>query len=670
MLRRSKLPLLLLLILILFSTMPSLLLVLFVPPAGSPIQSSAQGANCPPSDIIRMTLEPIPQSLNSLSVTGDSTVQISHIEDLGLGVLPLDANGSDWWGGSISSSISANANYTQWTFNIKLGLQWSNGQNVTAQDVKEWLSPNYALNPQYDFIGLHTEITNVVAQNSSALVVSLNVSDAHLSEKLSTEYFAPVVPPSDVALGPNASLLGNDVGDGPYYEANYTSGGTTMTLLRNPYFHPTPVACAIDVSFVENAAAMVPQLVGYATDYAGVVSFSNVAPLVKLPNIHIASDAGWLGTDLVYNITHYPYNMTQFRQALAYSINSSSIVQRALFGYGVASNDAQGEIPSTFASYNPNQPKYPFNISKAVDLLHSIGFTGGGSSGPLKFPNETQVSTTIYTDVNKAWDVNVAQQVVAFFQQLGINTNAQTLTTANLAGDYAADAFNIRNNLVIYSSGGPFYVVPWLDAQQGCNVMGTPGCYGWQATPSASGNTHWEYPPSADAEYQSNLTAIDQTGNLTQEHVYLNNIEDLNAQYLPVIMLCYPDELAAYNTAHWTNWPGSSELLAISVDPNGSAFAALTPATSAHSSTSSFTTTLSSGINSTATTGTGIAPTSSSTQATSIITSSASTSTSSSTSGSSSNTGTIELIAGVVIVIVVIGGVAAYMMRRRPPTTT
>jgi len=38
MLRRSKLPLLLLLILILFSTMPSLLLVLFVPPAGSPIQ--------------------------------------------------------------------------------------------------------------------------------------------------------------------------------------------------------------------------------------------------------------------------------------------------------------------------------------------------------------------------------------------------------------------------------------------------------------------------------------------------------------------------------------------------------------------------------------------------------------------------------------------------------
>ncbi|MGI0092338.1 MAG: ABC transporter substrate-binding protein [Nitrososphaerales archaeon] len=644
---------LLALILILFSTGIGPVFALSIPIS---IQSNAaQGTSCPSNDVLRMTMEPIPQNINSLTVTGDSTVQISHMEDLSLGVLPLDTNGSQWWGGSLSDWISANANYTQWTFNVKPGLQWSNGQNVAAQDIKAWLSPDYALNPQYDFIGLHNEVVNVGVLNSSALTVYLNVSDAHFAEKTSMEYFAPVVSPSDVAMGPNATMLGNDVVDGPYYEANYTSGGTSMILLRNPYFHsPTPTACAIDINFVENAGAMIPQLVGDATDYAGVISFGNVAALGNSPNIHIAKDAGWLGTDMVYNITSYPYNMTEFRQALAYSINSSAIVQQALFGYGVPSNNAQGEVPATFASYNPSQPQYPYNVSAALKLLHSIGFTGGGStSTPLKFANGTQMSTTIYTDVNKAWDVDVARQVVDFFQQLGMSATAQTLTSANLGADYASNAFNIQNNLVIYSSGGPFYVVPWLDAQQGCNVMGTPGCYGWFATPSADGQTQWEYPPSADVQYQSNLTAIDTTANLAQEHTYLSNIESLNAQYLPVIMLCYPDELAAYSTAHWTNWPGSAEILAISVDPNATAFAALVPVTSTSTSSSSSaetTSTTSTGVTSTPTTG---------------VTSTVSTT---STTTPASNVGTLELIAGIVIIVIIIGGIGAYVMRRRSPT--
>lgn len=557
------------------------------------IQSNAaQGASCPASDTFRETLEPIPQNINSLTASGDSTFQISHLEDLGLGVLPLDTNGSNFWGGSLSASISANANYTQWTFNIRPGLKWSNGQDVTAQDVKSWLSPAYALNPAYDFLGLHNEISNVVAVSSSSLQVNLNISDAHLPEKLSTQYFAPVVSPPDVTLGPNSTMFGTDVADGPYYEANYTSGSTSMTLLRNPYFHsPTPVACQIDVQFVENAGAMIPPLAADATDYVGTVSFGNVAALSAYPNIHISVDAGWLGTDLVYNITKYPYNMTMFRQALAYAINSSSIVQHALFGYGVASNNAQGEVPSTFASYNANQQTYPYNVSKSLSLLHQIGFTGGGSpTTPLRFPNGTQMSTTIFTDVDKAWDVDVARQMVGFLQDLGMSVTSQSMTHQNLGADYASGAFNIRNNLVVYSSGGPFYVVPWLDGQQGCDVMGTPGCYGWFAQASADGQTHWEYPPSADVQYQSNLTGLDTTGNLAQEHVYLNNIEALNAEYLPIIMLCYPDELSAYNTAHWTNWPSSSELLSISIDPNATAFASLQPVSSSQSSSSPTTT--------------------------------------------------------------------------------
>ncbi|MGI0090667.1 MAG: ABC transporter substrate-binding protein, partial [Nitrososphaerales archaeon] len=361
--------------------------------------------------------------------------------------------------------------------------------------------------------------------------------------------------------------------------------------------------------------------------------------------------------------TQYPYNMTDFRQALAYSINGSAIVQQSEFGYGVSANNAQGEVPQSQSWYNPNQMQYPYNVSKALSLLHQIGFTGGGSpSTPLKFPNGTAMSTTIYTDTNKAWDPDVAQQVAGFFEQLGISVQTQTLTSQNLGADYASNAFNMRSNLVIYSSGGPYYFSPWIDAQQGCNIMGTPGCYGWQATPASDGQTHWLYPPSADVQYQGNLTGINNTPltNNTGEKYYLDNIESLNAQYLPVIMLSYPDEIFAYNTAHWTSWP--SYYFITGGQFNLTMFGALTSAGSGSSTT---TTTSSVGVSqttSTSQTGTG----SNHVTTTTSLTGQSSSAQTTSTTSTSSNIGTIELIAGIVIVIIIIGGIAAYVMRRRP----
>ena len=157
------------------------------------------------------------------------------------------------------------------------------------------------------------------------------------------------------------------------------------------------------------------------------------------------------------------------------------------------------------------------------------------------------------------------------------------------------------------------------------------GCTGYAAS-------HWEYPLNADVEYQSNLTAILGTSNPAQEQGYLNNIQDLNAQYLPMIMVAYPDFVAAYNTQHWTNWAPLSDSVWPGI-PNSTMLATVQPVG---------------------------ATTSGSSPTTSIATStSSSIATRTSTSGLSS--GTIALIAGVVIVVVVIAGVATYMLRRKPP---
>ncbi|MGI0092252.1 MAG: ABC transporter substrate-binding protein, partial [Nitrososphaerales archaeon] len=394
-------------------------------------------ATCPANKTVTIVETPIPQSFNLLSPSGQSTWAVGSLFDLSLAPFPLGPNGSLAWDQSLSDWITSNSNYTQWTFHIRPGLTWSNGTGVNASDIADWLTPAYALNPQYDFVGLHTEVTSVKVANSDTAVVNLNVSDAQLPNRIGTIYYAPLVSPTDVAKGP-ADPLFNPIGDGPWIPANYTSGATTMTMLPNPgWTGVKPSACALDVLFVEDSAETIPFLVSGQADYAGPIAFGNLAALQGHANIKIHNLRGAYGTELVYNITEYPYNMTQFRQALAYSINSSAIVKQSLFGYGVPANNAQGEVPSSYAAYSPNLPQYPYNVSESIKLLHQIGFTGGGSSStPLRFPNGTQVSTAVYTDSSIAWDPALAQQVMGFLQNLGINVQTQTLTQQNLQGDY------------------------------------------------------------------------------------------------------------------------------------------------------------------------------------------------------------------------------------------
>ncbi|MCL5067035.1 MAG: ABC transporter substrate-binding protein [Thaumarchaeota archaeon] len=411
----------------------------------------------------------------------------------------------------------------------------------------------------------------------------------------------------------------------------------------------------MNIIFVENSAAIIPYLVSGQADFAGPLAYGNIAGLAQNSNIHLSTTGGYFGSFMMYNITQYPYNMTQFRQALAYSINTSAIVKQSLFGYGVAANDAQGGIPDTYAYYNTKQPTYSYSVSSAVNLLHSIGFTGGGSaSTPLRFPNGTAMSVVLYSDSAKAWDPSVEQQVAGYLTNLGISVTTQTLTPQNLGADYASNAFNIRNNLVVYSSGGAMYFSPWVSAQQDCAVYGTPGCYGWFATNAPNGQAHEEWPPSADAQYQSNLTGIDNTPptNTTGQEYYIKNIQQIRATYLPVIMLGFPAKVFAYNTGKWTNWP--SFYMSNELSLNLSMFAALRPA-SGTTSTSSTTHVSTPSTTSATSTNSQASPTTTST---------------SSTQPSSLGVGTTELIAGVVVAIIVIGGIAAYVMRRRPTAAT
>jgi len=617
----------------------------------------AQSTSCTSNDTFNMTLVYPPTSHNALDAAGNTafTLIAQQFDSTFPTATPSGAPFMD----TAFDTYASNSNYTVWTFNVRPGLRWSDGTNASAQDLLATYGPNFAFNATYDFPNAAAEVTKEYAINNSAVVFDLNQSDAHWPERLSYMYFTPVYPASSIAKEGAAGTMFDAPAVGPFYISNYTVGSFQMTMLRNPYYKPLPAICQIDVNFVESLSLTANFLQSGTTDLA-LVEPSNVASILKNPNL-LLFDGKELTTQMIqWNVTSYPYNMTQFRQALAFGIDESAIASQANAGYATPAFNAEGTVPQSAALlYNPNQMKYSFNQSQSISLLKSIGITKG-SDGFLHYSNGTVVTLTLWTDTDQTPDQTAASLVQTDLQNMGFKVTLFTTTLAGITSNYQANLNNAKNAMILYTTNGGNFGSSFLDVLPGWDQ------YYLVTAPS----NYWEYPPSAQAEYQSNFSAYSATNNVTLERQYTQNIEAISAKYLPMLPLDYSDLLWVANTQRWTGWPnpqtsyvefGTSTL-------NRTLIAGLIPSSQASSSSSSITATGSSPSSSTASLS---ASSSSGTQTstTSLSTSSLTTQVSATTTGSGQVGINLSLVAAVVVVIVILAIAYGVVRSRRSRTT-
>jgi ABC-type transport system substrate-binding protein len=627
-----------------------------------PAAAQSSTAGCP-TQPFRETLVSPPNSLNFLTLTtGSSSVPIIFTEysngagfDLPNGNIEQISAMADW--------IKSNANYTMWEFNAKPGAMWSDGTPVTAQDFLATFGPNFGMNATYDFAGLHTELQNEYALNSSTAVFVLNQPDSQWWQKLRSDYYTTTYPAEFVnAQGAGGANFGTDVAYGPFYVSNYTAGSFTMTMYRNPHFVLKPHICEVDVNFVDSLSETSTYLTAGTTDFA-FVEYSNAhAILASNPNLRLYDEKGYGMTDIQYNDTVFPYNMTAFRQALAWSMNQSAIVKEAFDGYGLTAYNAQGAVsPIATTLFNSNAAQYGFDLGKAASLLQSIGITKG-SDGLMHYKNGTAVTLNLWADTDNTADPVAAQIIAANLQSLGIKVNVQTTTAANIVGDYSGNSQNIRNAMILATINVGYAGNAFLDTLPGWDVY-------WLPTVP---NKVWLWPQSANNQWNSNVTAFGSTSNTQQDTHYLLNIEGLNAQYLPSIVVAYPDKLFAVNTQYYTNYPPGN-LIYYSYVWNWTGLATIEPTTANPIVGATTTTTLppstTTTVPPTTTTTQAPPPTTTASAPPTTTTSSPPTTATSSTPSApapANNTTLYAAVAIVAIIVIIAGAVAATRTRKKP----
>ncbi|MCL4520240.1 MAG: peptide ABC transporter substrate-binding protein [Firmicutes bacterium] len=319
-----------------------------------------------------------------------------------------------------------------WTFYLRHGLKWSNGQPVTAEDFYySWMrtmSPQnttsaiwasvvqYFLNePEYHSGQVPASAVGVKVVNPYELTITLQYPHDILDD-LAIAGSMPLYPPDLEAHQTNWFLPQYFVGNGPFVIKSFVINGQ-VTLGRNPYYKPVPgqqplgnvstvimdPTPSVPVEDYEanrlNAAVIINP-----SDYRYVLNDAKLkADLHSAPNTQL----GFLEWNKSPEAS--PLDNLAVRQAISMAINRAPLVNPVQSGMARVS-DIFG-----FPGWPTDSGQTPlkYDVAKARKLLANAGYPGGKGLPVMALDTPPVASNAI--------DVNVAEAVQQELkQELGV----------------------------------------------------------------------------------------------------------------------------------------------------------------------------------------------------------------------------------------------------------
>jgi peptide/nickel transport system substrate-binding protein len=268
----------------------------------------------------------------------------------------------------LAQSWTQSANKLSWTFTLRPGLKFSNGQPLTAKDVVSTfdsiLSPSSESPAASSFAG----ILKSVSGSGTSVVFHLDGAYSDFPHLL-TGANTWILP-----AGFNAANWINDpVGAGQFILEKYTAG-QGITYKKNPnYWDASAVKlAAVNVTFYSSEQS---ELLAFQSGQIDQIQ-SFPAAEAALGTSYRQQRSGFVKFDaLTFNVEAAPFNNVAVRQAVAWALNRSAIAQTVYGGEATVGNDV-----ATFPDYAV-QPKgltaRAQNLTEVKKLLGSqvISFT-------------------------------------------------------------------------------------------------------------------------------------------------------------------------------------------------------------------------------------------------------------------------------------------------------
>jgi peptide/nickel transport system substrate-binding protein len=293
----------------------------------------------------------------------------------------------------LATKWTSNATADVWTFDIRQGVTFSNGQALTADDVVYTYQLQTATktggNALSAFGGVLTP-SGVVKTGTYTVEFHLEAPNGNFPYLTSSDNYNMIILPK--GYDP-AKWQSSFVGTGPFVLKSYTVN-TGATFTRNDkYWGSKAKPAGTNFTFYATQPAGISALVSGTIDVLGQFSVTGGEQLLSggFNVIKLKSSAH---RELSMRCDVAPFTDPRVRQAVALTVNRTAIITALFKGYADLGNDSP--FAPVFPSTNTSVAQRALDIAKAKSLLSAAGHPHGFSTqlignDVLEIPDYAQI---------------------------------------------------------------------------------------------------------------------------------------------------------------------------------------------------------------------------------------------------------------------------------------
>ncbi len=447
---------------------------------------------------------------------------------------------------ALATSWSTSADKLTWTFRIRSGARWSDGEPITADDVaftyNLMLHDPAARTANGNFVA---NFESVTAPDERTVVIHTRVPQATM---LALDI--PIVPEhiwstvNDIAAYRNQTMP--VVGSGPFVLTEYVPGQFVRLRANDTYWRGAPRIDELVFVQFTNTDAAVQALLSGEVDLIGSGSTGGGLTPAQFEAVadepHVARNRadGQSYTELAMNPGaatsdgaligdgHPALRDVRVRKAIAHAIDRDVLVERVLDGYG---QPGESIIPPAFTDYHWSAPTSSVDRARANRILDAAGYPRG-PDGVRVGPDGRELRLRLIGNGDRIEHAGIVAFIQGWLAEIGIAVEPRLIAGSRL------NELTTRGYYDLAISG-------WGVNPDPDYVLSLHTC-GQRPGPDGTGGTTAAFfcDPRYDALYARQLSEFDRD----RRARIVEQMQQLLYEQAPTVVLYYRNALEAYRS--------------------------------------------------------------------------------------------------------------------------
>ena len=343
------------------------------------------------------------------------------------GLVQYDPKGTDKIVGGVSDTWEVSPDGKTYTFHLRKDVKFSNGDPVTAEDVKFSLDRfgNPDINQVLGNLAVGYGSSKILADDS--VQISLTQTVPSFLDNIAV--FPAFIVPKKLVEEQGDNFWKKPVGSGPYAVKNF-AGGSRLELTRNEHYweEGKPYIDDVTFNFATDSNSRLLSLESGDAQMADGIEPAQIDKVNKNPKLGLKGEPGPQWIALFLNEKKGEFADKKVRQAINTVLDREAINKQIFGGLATVPNSVFAKL--RYDAPTSEVPAFTKDVAKAKKLMSESGFPDGFST-ELAFP----AGTEFFNQVSLA----VQQQLA----EIGITVSLKKIDPATMVEDWRDEKYDI-----------------------------------------------------------------------------------------------------------------------------------------------------------------------------------------------------------------------------------